>query len=103
MLKHYLIVALRYLGRHRGYAFINVFGLAFGIACCGLMLLYVRHEFGFDTFHEHADRIYRVAAVLSEDGREEGRALVPSAVARALEELPEVQRVVTLNAGGRPW
>ena len=60
MFRNYLKIAYRNLARRKGYAFINVFGLAVGLACCLLVLLYVQHERSYDRFHEHADRIYRV-------------------------------------------
>ena len=61
MLKNYLKIALRNLRKHPGYTFINVAGLAVGIACCLLILLYVQNEFSYDRFHESADRIVRIA------------------------------------------
>ena len=39
----------------------NIFGLALGIACCILIILFVRDEWSYDEFHSDADRIYRVA------------------------------------------
>ena len=60
MLKNYLKVALRNLRRHKGYAFINILGLAVGLACCIMILLWVRHEMSYDRFHDNADRIVRV-------------------------------------------
>ena len=60
MLRHYIKIALRTLGRNRGYAFINVAGLAVGLACCLLIFLFVQHELRYDRFHEQSDRIYRV-------------------------------------------
>jgi putative ABC transport system permease protein len=60
MLKHHLLVTLRTLRRQKGYAAINVLGLAVGIACCLLIGLYVREEKGYDRFHEDAESIYRV-------------------------------------------
>ncbi|MEP0547447.1 MAG: ABC transporter permease [Rhodothermales bacterium] len=59
MLKNYLVVALRSLRRQKGYAFINVFGLAVGIAVCLLAGLFVRSELSFDRFHEKSERIVR--------------------------------------------
>ena len=62
MLKNYLTIALRTVRRHKGYAFINLFGLAIGIACFLLVVLYVQHELSFDTYHEKEDRIYRLVS-----------------------------------------
>ena len=60
MLKNYLKIALRNLRRHKAYTFINVFGLAVGLACCLLILFYVQDELSYDTYHEKADRIHRL-------------------------------------------
>jgi len=58
--KNYLKIAIRNLQRHKSYTFINVTGLAVGMACCLLILLFVRDELSYDRFHENADRIYRI-------------------------------------------
>ena len=60
MFKNYLIVAWRNLVRQKGLSFISIFGLALGIACFSLLVLYALNEFGFDGFHQHAAQIYRV-------------------------------------------
>ena len=62
MIKNYLKIALRNLRRHPAYAFINVTGLAVGMACCLLILLFVRDELSYDRHHENADRIYRIVS-----------------------------------------
>jgi putative ABC transport system permease protein len=59
MLRNYLKVALRYLSRHKGYTFINVLGLSVGIACCILIMLFVKSEWSFDRFHSKSDQLYR--------------------------------------------
>lgn len=64
MLKNYLKIALRNLSRHKGYSFINVFGLATGVACFVLILLFVRDELSYDRYHEKADRIYRTVELI---------------------------------------
>jgi putative ABC transport system permease protein len=45
---------------YRTYTAINTLGLAVGISCCILIMLFVRSEFSYDRFHTKADRIYRV-------------------------------------------
>jgi putative ABC transport system permease protein len=59
MIRNYLKVAVRYLLRHKGYTAINVLGLAVGITCCILIMLFVRSEWSYDKFHSKSDRIYR--------------------------------------------
>ena len=63
MLKNYLKTAFRNLVRHKGYAFINITGLAVGIAACLLIFLVIQFETGFDNFHQNKERIYRVSSV----------------------------------------
>jgi putative ABC transport system permease protein len=60
MWQNYLTVALRALARHKVYAFINIFGLALGLAACILILLYVRYETSYDRWLPDADRVYQV-------------------------------------------
>jgi ABC-type antimicrobial peptide transport system permease subunit len=60
MIKNYLKTAIRNILRHKVYSFLNVAGLAVGMACCILLLLWVRDELSYDRFHHNADRIYRV-------------------------------------------
>jgi putative ABC transport system permease protein len=59
MVKNYLKVAIRYLFRHKGYTAINILGLAIGVTCCILIMLFVRSEWSYDKFHSKSDRIYR--------------------------------------------
>ena len=61
MLRNYLKISYRNLKRQKGYAFINVFGLAVGLACCLLIGLFVYDELSYDRFHEAADRLYFVS------------------------------------------
>ncbi|MCH8960713.1 MAG: ABC transporter permease [Bacteroidetes bacterium] len=89
MLKNYFKIAFRNFKKRRGYAFINVAGLAVGMACCLLIALFVRHERSYDRYHEHADRIFRLV---------EERARVGAPFAPALlNEFPEVEQAVRLH------
>jgi putative ABC transport system permease protein len=60
MIKNYIKVALRSLWGSKAHSIINVLGLSIGIACSILIVLFVKDEWTFDTFHSKADRIYRV-------------------------------------------
>jgi putative ABC transport system permease protein len=60
MIKNYLIVALRNMRRQKIYSFINLSGLAIGMACCVLILLFVQYEWSYQRYHENAYNIYRV-------------------------------------------
>jgi len=63
MLKNYFRIALRNIIRHKGYAAINIAGLAVGIAACLLLFLVLTYELSFDTFHHNAKNIYHVVTV----------------------------------------
>lgn len=77
MFKNYLKIALRNILKYKGYTFINIAGLTIGIACCLLIILYVKDELSFDRFHTKADRIYRVIEHVKIDGVGEESASMP--------------------------
>ncbi len=60
MIWNYLKIAWRNIKRYKGYSFINVIGLAVGLACCILILLWVQDEMSYDRFHINTDNLYRV-------------------------------------------
>jgi putative ABC transport system permease protein len=93
VLKNYITVAFRNLKRHKGYSFINIAGLAVGMACCLLIFLYVRHELGYDRYHDKADRIWRVTTELVfENGF--NRATTPAPLGPAMAaEFQEIESV----------
>ncbi|CAN5921963.1 ABC transporter permease [soil metagenome] len=99
MLQNYLKIAFRHLLRHKGYAFINIFGLAVGLACCLLMVLFVLDELSYDRFHEKGDRIYRVVMEVQRGDVVSKSLFVHKGLAPMLqEELPEVEVAVRLGA-----
>ncbi len=61
MIKNFLKVAFRNILKQKSYSFLNIAGLATGMAACILILLWVTDEFSFDKFHQNLDRIYLVA------------------------------------------
>ena len=100
MLKNYLITTLRNLKKYKGYALINTSGLAVGMACFILILLYVRNELSYDNFHKNGDRIFRILQ------RQPGNiyigsdyfAVTPGIFAPALTaDFPEIETATRIN------
>ena len=69
MLKNYIKIAWRNLIKNKAYSFINIGGLAIGIAACLLILQYVSYELGYEGFHEKKERIYRVQQDRYDNGK----------------------------------
>ncbi len=61
MIKNYMKIALRNIKKHKLFSFINILGLAIGIACSILIMLYVNYELSYDTYNIKAGRTYRLA------------------------------------------
>ncbi|MDH4198407.1 MAG: ABC transporter permease, partial [Candidatus Aminicenantes bacterium] len=102
MFKNYLTIALRVMKRHKAFSFINIAGLAVGLACSLLIGLYVVHETGYDRFHENSARTFRVYADMLEDGDMYRGAWTPPPLAAALlEDFPEVEAAARYNAWPR--
>ena len=103
MLKNYLRTALRTLRRHKGYSVLNIVGLAIGVACCLLILLFVRSEWTVDQFHTNADRIVRVYAETTLGPEPNYGPNSASILAPTLEEtFPEVEATARLKALNAP-
>ena len=101
MIRSFLKIAFRNLGRNKIYSLINISGLSIGIACCLLITLYVKDELSFDRYHKNLDRMYRVVQHFGDTINVEPKnfqvwGCYP--VGPALQnEFPEVQKVVTFS------
>ena len=104
MLRNYLKIAWRNLRKHRTFSFINITGVAVGLACFLLIALYVRDELSYDRYHVNADRIYRVSRTfLSSDGAPSLRLaqVAPPFGPLLKQDFPEAEEVVrTLDNNG---
>jgi len=104
MFKNYVVTAWRNIVKSKGFSFLNIAGLAVGLAVCFLILLYVRAESSYDAYHAHADRIYRIQnAWLNADGSIQGEfaTLAPSYAILLRNDLPEIERLArTWNPSG---
>lgn len=86
MLKNYLKIAIRNLKNRKAYAAINIGGLAAGLACCMVILLYVSNESSYDMYHQDVDRLYRVLEYRKVPAGEFCSAGISAMVATVLED-----------------
>ena len=97
MIKNYLTVAIRNLMRHKLYTAINVLGLAIGLACGILILLYIQQEFAVDRAHTLGERIYKVIREERGSTQTTYREGTSGALGPVLEEtFPEVETTVRI-------
>lgn len=89
MIKNYFKIAFRTILRHKAFSFINIAGLAVGMACSIIIMLWVQNERSYDTFHNNASQLYRLTcsagdfkAAVSAAGIAEGlQAVIPEIAA----------------------
>jgi len=92
MFKNYFLVTIRNIRRHKGYSFINIIGLAAGLATCILIMIWVQDELSFDRFHEQAPHIYRIESnVNTPQGIYHSPATPAPLAPAAQEEIPEIE------------
>jgi putative ABC transport system permease protein len=102
MIKNYLKIAWRNLTKNKVYSFINISGLALGIAACILILQYVAFELSYEDFHVDNERIYRVKQDRYNDGvlTTEWAAGAFAAGTQFKEAIPEIEDYVKLIGRG---
>ena len=96
MLKNYFQIAFRSIFKQKGYSFINISGLAIGLACCILIMLWIQNELSYDNYNIHKDRIYRIErSFLRQDGSIGNTfcSLAPSFVPLLKQEFPEIEYI----------
>ncbi len=93
LMPNYYKVALRQIYRQKGYSMINILGLAVGIATTILIMMYVKHELTYDTFHTNSDRIYRLVNMNPTSGQQGIAKVTGPWGLTANENIPEVENV----------
>src|SRR6186713_3195469 len=95
MWRNYLTVGFRALAKNKTYAFINIFGLAIGMAACLMILLFVRYEMSYDRWIPGAENSFQVQSwnVSKETGEESQWQMAPYATAAALaKDFPQIEK-----------
>ncbi len=99
MFRNYFIIAYRNLSKNKAFSFINIFGLAIGMAACLLILQYVSFELSYDDFHKEADNIYRISTT-HDQARDESLLVPPPLGPELQKDFPEVIKSTRLIL---PW
>lgn len=104
MLKNNLRIALRVIKNHRGFSFINIFGLSVGLAAFLIIFMYVGYELSFDRFHANHEQIYRLSTHMPghyHSGKDR-MAFSRLGTASALHKIfPEIKDYVRIRSGRR--
>ncbi len=103
MLKNHARIFIRHVKRHKLYAFINIFGLAVGMAACILIVLFIQSEVSHEAMHAKADRVYRALTIDKALGTNNPRVgITMPALGPALPEaFPEIEDALRLTFGGQ--
>ncbi len=101
MLYNYLKIALRNLTRNSVYSFINIFGLAVGLACSLLIMLWVNDEIGYDGFHQNKSRLFQLYGnALGDKGISTQRAMPLPLVEEFKNNERDIQYIAVTDWGG---
>jgi putative ABC transport system permease protein len=101
MLRNYLLTAIRNIFRDKFYTFINIFGLATGIAVAVFIMLYVKDELTYDKYNKNYQRIYRLESDFTIAGKEDKFAATQVPLAPTLkDEYPEIEEYVRFVPAG---
>ncbi len=101
MYRNLIKVALRNIQRQKFYSILNITGLTIGLASCLFITLYVTEELSFDTFHEKADRIYRIDQTFIWGDLDNPFGSTGPAVAEAVQnDIPEFETITRIHTPG---
>lgn len=101
MLRNYFLIAIRSLTKHKFYSFINVAGLATGIAACLVIILFIQNELSYDRHYKNADRIHRVNGEIRFGGNHYKLAVASAPFAdAAVQTFPEIEAAVRFRTRG---
>jgi putative ABC transport system permease protein len=91
MFKNYFLIAVRSISRQKFYSILNVLGLAVGITCSLLIVLYIQTELSYDKFYDNVDRIYRLNNENNMGGKIDKYCNAPRPISPTMKELyPEI-------------
>ena len=104
MLKHYLTVAFRNMVNEKGYFIVNITGLSIAVACCFLLIFWIKFELSYEDCYPDTDRIYRIVKVEErENGLDRNVSLRPIVNEKLKEQFPQIEAATFLNVEALPF
>lgn len=101
MIKNYLLIGWRNLRKQGIYSFINITGLAIGVAACLVIVMFIVDELGYDTFNTKAGRIYRINNEIKFGGNHMTMAYSSAPFAHTLmQDYPEIENTIRFRDYG---
>jgi putative ABC transport system permease protein len=103
MFKNYFKLAFRNIIRQKGFSFINIGGLAIGMACCIIILLFIQYELSYENMHPDLDNIYRVLTIDKAMGTNSQRVgiTIPALGPSIPDAFPEVKDFLRIRRQGQ--
>jgi putative ABC transport system permease protein len=101
MLKNYLKIALRNFTKHKSFSFINISGLAIGMACCMLIMLWVQDELNYEKFNQNIDDIFCVVNYSTENPDSYSSSIPAPLIPHLKDKYAEVKRASRFRVSGR--
>ncbi len=104
MIKHYFKIAFRNILHDKTYSTINLLGLSVAIACCFLLIFWIKFEISFDAFNPKADRIYKVLQVEKRTTGLHKSDLIRPGIAHQLKDaFPEIEAAAVVHHEKLPF
>ncbi len=100
MFKNYLKTTFRNLWKNKGYSFLNIFGLAIGIACAALIFLWVEDELNYNEYYSNKANLYKIKDHQTYDGTTFTFDATPGPLAAAIKnEIPGIKNTTRYSFG----
>ncbi len=98
LIGNYLRISWRNTKRYKGFTFINIFGLALGIACATMIFLWVDNELSYDTFHDDHENKYRIIQQYDNPTQTKKVPFIPGKAAQGLrDDFPDILVLTVLS------
>ncbi len=101
MLKNHMKIALRNFYKHKSYSFINISGLAIGMACCMLIMLWVHDELNYEKFNKNIDNIFCIVNYSLNEANSNSRSLPALLIPHLKDKYAEIKHASRYKVSGR--